>query len=274
MFILVMFKLIKILHLINSNNKAGIKMLTKHDKQILSRLQDNYPEAYDLFMRREAEHRELLKTGCHDIRNIVTLLSGSYQLLGLTTPQLNSIPRFVKMGDDIKALIKAFNDIALYRYAGTITPVSTDLSTLESSIRQFITDEHYDVADYIRLICNNPDATINTDIQRLANAAHCLISNAIEACDYSSDAAVPITVNLSLGSDNRLIIKVTNIGSAPDSEISDKMFNPFCTDKSEHLGLGLAIAAETADALDGTISYSHDLGITSFILDVPAVIRT
>ena len=67
-------------------------MLTENDKQLLLNLKKDNPEAYDLFMRREAEHRELLKTGCHDIRNIVTLLSGSYQLLGLTTPVLNPIP--------------------------------------------------------------------------------------------------------------------------------------------------------------------------------------
>ena len=98
-------------------------MLSDNDKQILNKLKDEYPEAYELFERREEEHRRLLKQGCHDIRNIVTLLSGSYQLLGLTNPQLNSIPRYVTMGSDIKNLVKAFNDFAMYRYAAYPHPM-------------------------------------------------------------------------------------------------------------------------------------------------------
>ena len=215
-------------------------MLTENDKQLLLNLKKDNPEAYDLFMRREAEHRELLKTGCHDIRNIVTLLSGSYQLLGLTTPVLNSIPRFVQMGNDIKSLIKAFNDIALYRYS--------------------------DSSDIIRIICNNPDAEILTDTAKLTVAADCLITNAIEA----GIPAAPISVCLSIEANNTIAVVVSDSGNAPDADMSDKIFSPFCSDKQGHLGLGLAIAAETADALGGSISYSHDSGITSFTIRVPA----
>ena len=241
-------------------------MLTENDKQLLLNLKKDNPEAYDLFMRREAEHRELLKTGCHDIRNIVTLLSGSYQLLGLTTPVLNSIPRFVQMGNDIKSLIKAFNDIALYRYSDTITLSPSRLSVLENSIRQNIADHHSDSSDIIRLICNNPDAQILTDTAKLTVAVDCLITNALEA----GIPAAPISVCLSIEAGNTRAVVVSDSGNAPDADMSDKIFSPFCSDKQGHLGLGLAIAAETADALGGSISYSHDSGITSFTIRVPA----
>ena len=246
-------------------------MLTENDKQLLAKLKKDNPEAYDFFLRREAEHRELLKTGCHDIRNIVTLLSGSYQLLGLTNPQLNSIPRFTRMGDDIKSLVKAFNDIALYRYAGTVSLASSHLSALESSIRQNISEEHTDMASLIELICENPDAEILTDTAKLAGAAGCMITNAIEACDYNGSSSAPIMVYLCVNTDSTITVRVSNRGSAPASEVIDKMFTPFCSDKQEHLGLGLAIAAETADALGGSIAYSHEADITSFELRVPAV---
>lgn len=60
-------------------------MLSDNDKQILNKLKDEYPEAYELFERREEEHRRLLKQGCHDIRNIVTLLSSlDLPILSLT----------------------------------------------------------------------------------------------------------------------------------------------------------------------------------------------
>lgn len=113
-------------------------MLSDNDKQILNKLKDEYPEAYELFERREEEHRRLLKQGCHDIRNIVTLLSGSYQLLGLTNPQLNSIPRYVTMGSDIKNLVKAFNDVAMYRYAAAISPSDVCIYDIKSMLDTYI----------------------------------------------------------------------------------------------------------------------------------------
>ena len=113
-------------------------MLSDNDKQILNKLKDEYPEAYELFERREEEHRRLLKQGCHDIRNIVTLLSGSYQLLGLTNPQLNSIPRYVTMGSDIKNLVKAFNDVAMYRYAAAISPSDVCIHDIKSMLDTYI----------------------------------------------------------------------------------------------------------------------------------------
>ena len=244
-------------------------MLTENDKQILSNLKTDNPEAYDLFLRREEEHKELLKTGCHDIRNIVTLLSGSYQLLGLTNPVLNSIPRFSQLGDDIKSLVKAFNDIALFRYSGTVSPTHSHLSVIESSIRRNIADEHTDIADTVEIICENPDAEVFTDPSKLAAAAGCLITNALEACDCTVSAV--ITVCLSVESDNTLTIAVSDCGAAPADDIREKMFSPFSSDKQGHLGLGLAIAAETADALGGSIACSHESGITSFVLKVPSV---
>ena len=39
-------------------------MLSDNDKQILNKLKDEYPEAYELFERHEEEHRRLLKQGC------------------------------------------------------------------------------------------------------------------------------------------------------------------------------------------------------------------
>ena len=128
-------------------------MLSDNDKQILNKLKDEYPEAYELFERREEEHRRLLKQGCHDIRNIVTLLSGSYQLLGLTNPQLNSIPRYVTMGSDIKNLVKAFNDVAMYRYAAAISPSDVCIHDIKSMLDTYISNNFPTAHPDINIIC-------------------------------------------------------------------------------------------------------------------------
>lgn len=247
--------------------KGIYTMLSENDKQLLSRLQAEYPEAYDFYIRREKEHQKLLKTGCHDLRNIVTLISGSYQLLGLTNPQLSSIPRFARMGEDIKLLTNAFNDIALYRYAAVISPSTVSLSSIEAGLREFIHEKYAAAEDRLILVCDNPDSCISTDALRLSTAICCLISNAVEASDFGSPAA-SVTITLETSSDSHFHAEVINCGTCPSPDMSRTMFEPFQSDKTDHLGLGLAIASETADALGGNIIWNHFDGITSFILNV------
>ncbi len=240
-------------------------MLSDSDKQIISKLKTEYPEAYDFFERHEAEHRELLKKGCHDIRNIVTLLSGSYQLLGLTNPQLNTIPRFVTMGNDIKSLVKAFNDIALFRYASTLSPTDTNISELKPMLLEYISNNYADFLDDINITCDTDNAFMCIDAPRLVNAVGCLIANATEASDFSTK----INIDIRLCDENTLVISVKNHGKCPSPDIADRLLQPFCTDKQEHLGLGLAIAAETADAMNGNVSWEHiDDGFTCFTISV------
>ena len=246
----------------------GHIMLSDNDKQILAKLKTDYPEAYDFYERHEAEHKALLKRGCHDLRNIVTLLSGSYQLLGLTNPQLNLLPRFMTMGNDIKSLIQAFNDIALFRYASTISPEPVTLSELEKAVRVFISDNLFQAADHINLISVSPCTTVNLDSSRLVSAIGCIIRNAVEASDFDSEPSSPVRVTLTVTDSHTLCAEISNSGCRPSPDIADTMFDPFCTNRQEHLGLGLAIAAETADAMGGTISWEHDNGITTFRLNV------
>lgn len=239
-------------------------MLSDNDKQILNKLKDEYPEAYELFERREEEHRKLLKQGCHDIRNIVTLLSGSYQLLGLTNPQLNSIPRYVTMGSDIKNLVKAFNDVAMFRYAATISPSDVCIYDIKSMLDTYISNNLPTSHPDINITCACTNETISLDAARLVNAVGCMIANALEA----SDSVTPIDVTIHCDSDISLDVTVQNHGNCPSPDIADIMFTPFSTDKQEHLGLGLAIAAETANAMDGSISWAHNDGLTSFTISV------
>lgn len=239
-------------------------MLSDNDKLILNKLKDEYPEAYELFERREEEHRNLLKKGCHDIRNIVTLLSGSYQLLGLTNPQLNSIPRYVTMGSDIKNLVKAFNDVALFRYAATVSPSDIHIYDIQSMLETYISENYIDNYQNIHIFCACMNDTISIDAARLVNAIGCLIANAIEA----SGSMTAIDITIYCDNDSHLSISVQNHGDSPSTDISDVMFSPFTTNKQDHLGLGLAIAAETANAMDGSLCWEHADGLTRFIITV------
>lgn len=247
-------------------------MLSENDKNILSQLKTAYPDAYDMFIRREREHFELVKAGCHDLRNIVTLISGSYQLLCLTHPDLNENSRFSQMGHDIQGLVKAFNDISAFRYASTITPAASKLSFIIDMLAQHIDSCHPDAKEYIHIEAACPDDELVLDSSRIIHAVGCLISNAVEASDFIENPASMIIVNIDTeisGCHKLLTFDVTNIGKEPSSDMTDNMTKPFHSDKSGHLGLGLAIVNETAAAMNGTLEWGHQNGITCFTLRIP-----
>lgn len=247
-------------------------MLSENDKNILSKLQTDNPAAYDMFIRRENEHRELVKAGCHDLRNIVALISGSYQLLCLTHSELNHDSRFLQMGEDIQSLVKGFNDISAFRYASTLKPSPAALSCIVDMLNEYI-DTHYpDKKEYIHIDASGSDEKIVLDYARISSAVCCLISNAIDASDFIANPAAMVFVNMDTeisGSHKLLTFDITNIGSAPSPDIADSMTKPFHSDKSGHLGLGLAIVSETAAAMNGTLEWTHQNGITCFTLKIP-----
>ena len=247
-------------------------MLSENDKLILSRLQTEDPAAYEMFIRREDEHRELVKAGCHDLRNITALISGSYQLMYLTHPELNQDMRFLQMGEDIRGLVKAFNDISSFRYATTLKPAPVSLSTLLDMLNEHIDTSYPDYKEYIHIDAARSDEVVTIDCSRVSCAVGCLIANALEASDFNVNPASMVLVNIDteISLDHKLLtFDVTNMGNAPTLNTIHNMTKPFYSEKSGHLGLGLAIVNETVAAVNGKLEWSHQNGMTCFTLTIP-----
>lgn len=220
-------------------------MLSKHDKEILNNLKDIYPEAYELFIRREKEQFANVKKGCHDLLNYVTLISGSYQLMSLTNPALSSSSRWKTMGEDINNLIKAFKDIGEYRYADHLHIQPENINSLIEILTDYARSTHKNV-DVLNCM---DELILNTDLQKLSAAIKHLMDNAIEAGDCTK--VIISEVN------NELTINVSNNGTPIPPDIVDNMYKPFESTKSGHLGLGLSIARKTIEALGGHLDLSQ-----------------
>lgn len=247
-------------------------MLSKQDKQILTRLQSKDPEAYEFFLRREAEHEVNIQYCCHDVRNLVTLLCGSYQLIGVANPQLINLPRWNQLGNDINSLITAFNDIAAYRYAGKVTPAEVPCESLIDNIKSYLGAAYPDGQSQISLISSFMDNTLSIDLKRITTAVCCLIDNAMDAADLSLSDTFPVRIRIIEqfdGTETSLIITVANIGNPPADELIPVLYRPFKSDKPGHLGLGLAIAAETADAARGSLTWDYADSLCRFIMKIP-----
>lgn len=262
-------------------------MLSSDEKIILQELSQSNPLAYKLFMKREDEYFNTIKLGCHELRNKVALISSILQLLNLTNPELSDLPRWNHLNTDVKELVQAFTDISVYRYADKVSCEETPLSTIVSQIYDTIKNTYPDIHNLINLTINSKSIAsqefnsldnmyINTDITRLVKAVSCLIDNAVNA-SYGLiklsgiNSVTPIEVNIvyttyddDISQISHLDISVNNIGDGPDEQMLPVMFLPFRSSDPNRIGLGLSIAHEIVDALNGKLYYEQRENICSF----------
>jgi signal transduction histidine kinase len=164
------------------------------------------------------------------------------------------------------------------------------LARIESNLRQFLDlgkppIQRKEPCDLARLIdqtvsllkpqCQHAGTTIvwnppTESAELLGDAAQLshlfanVIGNAVEAA--GPGGTVSIGLSLSVQS---LEVEVIDSGPGPPPEIAAKLFEPFTTGKPEGVGLGLAVAKQSADSHGGRISWERREGKTVFRIELP-----
>ena len=97
-----------------------------------------------------------------------------------------------------------------------------------------------------------------------------LFRNAIEAM---SDSAVrELLVRVTAAEGGALVVRVADTGPGIDSEVADRLFQPFVTTKGAGMGVGLSICRTIAEAHGGRIwAERRPEGGAEFILSLPVV---
>lgn len=240
-------------------------MYTKDDISYLNSLKQTNPDIYEhvtaIYSRLQADVRK----GCHDLRNIITLISGNYQLTELEDPDISDNERWQQMGNDLDFLVSSLNAINEYRYANVlklckintyeyIWRLQEDLSTVNG----ICPDISVSIPPTI------PSVSIDTD--KISYVIKALITNITEA---SSDAS--ITLSIDYKSDTLYIHIADNVDEF-DSRTSKSVFELFNTSKQNHIGMSLAISYRILLAHRGELSYSKNTPCGSiFTLALPIV---
>lgn len=101
-----------------------------------------------------------------------------------------------------------------------------------------------------------------------------LVVNAVQAIDHDH-GKIKITTGFQ-NKDGRIIVSITDNGRGIDPDISDKLFDPFITDKQAEggTGLGLSVTYSLVKAHDGEIFFqSHKGKGTTFAIYFPTIVR-
>ncbi len=97
-----------------------------------------------------------------------------------------------------------------------------------------------------------------------------VLGNAVEAAGPSGVVQVMLTEEKQLTPKPPIVVlEVRDSGPGPKPEVTDRLFEPFVTGKSEGVGLGLAVARQVCEVHSGRIDWSRQDGWTCFRIELP-----
>lgn len=211
----------------------------------LNHLRETQPDTYlgviHILNQRDAD----LKKGCHDIMNILSLITGNYQLLCHNNPDIPDRDRFNLIGHDLKILTSMMNSIGEYRYAHNLTLSNVDMY-------EYLWDFAYSYRDSV--IANIPDTlpSLAIDRDKISFVMKSIVENV-------TDEDVFATIKMDVSTEHNML-KISFADELPafDREVRNNLFTIFNTNKKDHPGISLATSYKILNAHRGSLSYSNN----------------
>jgi len=257
--------------LLKINNTAENKLLDnqKHTEKLAAEINE---KNLSLEKTNEELDRFVYSTS-HDLRAPLASILG---LINLTELEEEPIPEEVArylqmMKERVNSLDDFIQDIIDYSRNSRVEVVLKKLN-FNKLIDNVIDHNRYlENAQQVEIRSNiNINRPLELDRSRISRVLNNLVSNAVKYNDMSKENPT-VDINAHLD-DNTLIVTVSDSGKGIRDEIKDKVFNMFYrgTDQSTGSGLGLYIAREMMQKMDGDLKFSSVAGKgTTFTVTLP-----
>jgi signal transduction histidine kinase len=218
----------------------------------------------------DVARKEFIATASHELRTPIFSLAGFVELLRDEDLDEDTRAEFLEtMGEQVERLQKLSVDLLdLSRLdAGTMQlhrePV--DLAELARSVagefRPALADHHTDLD--VQLV--DGDVVARCDPERVAQIVRILLDNALR---HTPDGT-PVRVS-AVSQNGSAELTVADRGPGMSDGSRSQVFERFYTgDATRGAGLGLAIAKELAERMDGSITLRSRPGSTAFTLSLP-----
>ncbi|MBO5068954.1 MAG: ATP-binding protein [Roseburia sp.] len=183
----------------------------------------------------------------HEIKNSITLISGSLQLVAKKHPEVCLFDYWNEAMSEIDFLKNIVTQLSSTRLYGSPKVMKLDIHTLMNQIEKSIRAFSWKDFNYCLSIEENLPL-VELDIQLMKQAIVNIIKNAYEATDK------PDTIELRVFSKRgRLHITITDHGGGLDPAVAASIFQPFITSKTGGSGLGLVITQQIIESHQGSI---------------------
>lgn len=244
---------------------------TDYDK--LEQIMEESPEKRDLLTRLLDSHKMTLSAISHEIRNPLTLVYSTLQLIESQHPEVTSIRHWDYLKQDVEYMNALLSELSAYNNSERLQISKLDSSDyfrrIALSFAASVTDTP--IVFTSQIPSNLP--TIEADSLKLREVLFNLLANAKDAVLSSFKSAhidAPQITFSVCKKEQQLELSIHDNGCGIPEEKLSQIFEPFVTHKPQGTGLGLAITDRIIRSHKGTISVTStpDVG-TCFLLTLP-----
>ncbi len=203
----------------------------------------------------------------HEIRNPLTLINSSLQLIESMHPEVKDFQFWSQTLEDVAYLNELLNDLATYSDKRRFFMCRVDLKevvhSLEESLRPYILQNKKNFT--VHMPAQLP--TVFGNPTKLKQAFLNLLKNAFESTGENGCVTLSVRKYLDM-----IIIRITDDGCGMTPETIETLFTPFATHKADGTGLGLAITEKIIKAHYGKIEVASTVGRgTTFTITIPHI---
>lgn len=235
-------------------NKMNTLMDENHDaKQIISQLLDN--------------HHEVVSTIAHEIRNPLTLVSSSLQVMEIQHPEVREFRHWRQTIEDVEFMCQLLNELSSFNNGDTLHLSVFSIERLLKNIAVSFAISLDSADSKIEFASSIPTGLgdYTGDKIKLEEVFLNLLKNAKESITGKGNIHFSASRK-----DSILTIQCKDTGCGISEDIIDYIFEPFKTYKEGGTGLGLSLSKRIIDNHGGTISVDSKVDEGSvFTIELP-----
>jgi signal transduction histidine kinase len=248
-----------------------VEPLPATSRDEIGQLTDTFNRMQQQLRRLDVARKEFIATASHELRTPIFSLGGFVELLQDEDLDEDTRREFLEtMSEQVERLQKLSVDLLdLSRLDSGSVELHTEPVDLAELTRSIAGEFHPRLADHhTELVLDVPEEgpSASCDRERVAQIMRILLDNALRHTPDGTD----VTVSASRYN-GAAELTVADSGPGLPAGARSKVFERFYTgDAARGAGLGLAIARELAERMDGRLVLSTETGNTAFTLELPA----
>lgn len=248
-------------------------MIIENYQQTINQLSESNPDFKAAFERVIDENRLILSRFTHELRNPLTLVRSTIQLIESQHPEVVDYKYWTELLTDVDDTVNLLNELSLYNHCDQLQLDEINFIQLIQQSVEGMKPLASDKNLSIHFIYDDQALSFNSyscDRIKLKQVLTNLLKNAIEAADLDSTIIVELSLLTNSKTNGQYIqVAITDSGAPIPPENLAVIFEPFVTFKSNGTGLGLAISKRIAKLHQGDLLVSQTESAVTFTLQLP-----
>lgn len=191
----------------------------------------------------------------HEIKNPLTLINSSLQLIESDHPEVKDFRFWNQTMEDLLNLRKLIDELSSYQKGAVLNITKINLFDFTEDLLESTAGFLLETGTPLTLESTIEDLDFYADEVKLRQAIVNLLKNAAESSDTGSAIALRLTAD-----GETLLISVADQGCGISKELMEHIFEPFHTTKSYGTGLGLPIVKRIIESHGGELSINSREG--------------